>query len=65
MEGRKPDYIVYSVVEREGRDKASWIAQGVGFINSDDSITVKTDVFPKLVLQRPRNGDRPAVNADD
>jgi len=52
--------ILYLLVETN--EKTYWNRAGVGFVNSDDSINVKMDLFPGLTfnLRDPKpNGDQP------
>jgi hypothetical protein len=46
MAGRKDVF----VIQKEG-DKTYWHRCGVGFVNRDESITIKLDLFPNLPLQ--------------
>jgi len=37
---------VYTIVEREGRDKSLWIRVGSAFENRDGSLTILLDALP-------------------
>lgn len=56
MSGRTPDFNVYTVVEREGQEKAYWMRIGAGWENRDGSINVSLDALPvngRLNLRTP------------
>ena len=61
MPKRQPDYVAYAVEDREGEERGFWTRIGVGFVNKDESITVKASAWPaganKLVLQKPKADD--------
>jgi len=65
MKGRKPDFIVSSVVD-VGDDKSRWREIGVAFWNEKhESMSVLLDAVPlsgKLVLMppKPRSAEAPA-----
>lgn len=65
MKGRKPDFIVSSVVDTAD-DKSRWREIGVAFWNEKhDSMSVLLDAVPlsgKLVLMPPKQ--RPAEQAE-
>ena len=65
MKGKRPDYVVNSVVEMSG-GKSRWREVGVGFVNEkSDSITLQLDAVPltgKLLLTRPKDRSVDAVS---
>lgn len=50
------------VIQKEG-EKTYWHRCGVGFVNQDQSITLKLDLFPNLQLQVRE--PRPAKERED
>ena len=53
MAGKRPDYVVSTVVGANGGQSDRWREIGVGFVNEKGSITVLLDALPvsgKLVL---------------
>jgi hypothetical protein len=51
---------VYSIIEKEGRDKAFWLKLGACFTNRDGSLSVLLDALPKdgKLHIRARNPER-------
>jgi hypothetical protein len=60
MKGRKPDYIVATVTDRDG-ERGRWTDLGVCFYNAKtDTYTIQLDGLPtnaKLVLYKPKRWD--------
>lgn len=56
MKGKRPDFVVSTVVSAEGGDR--WREIGVGFTSADgNTVTVLLDALPvsgKLVLRAPK-----------
>ena len=60
MKGRRPDYAVSTVVERDNSER--WREIGVAFVSDKGSITVLLDALPvsaKLILTAPRERTQP------
>ena len=61
MAGKRPDYVVSTVVGANGGQSDRWREIGVGFVNEKGSITVLLDALPvsgKLVLTVPKERTR-------
>jgi hypothetical protein len=56
---------VYTIIEKEGRDKAFWLRVGACFTNRDGSLSVLLDALPKdgKLHIRARSPERPSASS--
>lgn len=54
MEGARPIKEVFHIIEREGA-KTLWNRIGIGFVNKDESITIRLDAIPLTGVLQVRN----------